>query len=406
MKNAAIIAEYNPFHNGHAHQIRILREQYAVTHVISIMSGSFTQRGGPAIFDKMIRARQAVLGGADLVVELPYVYCGQTAEVFAIGGVGLADRIKADVLCFGCETDDIDKFRTAVKVLNHESEEFQNILKEKMDKGYSFAVSRLIAMEEISGEDLQFLSEPNNILALEYMRQIDRLESNLTVIPILRKGAHHHADKLSDKITSASYIRKKIKEGKSEEIFCALPEVSYQSKEEFNCYPIHDIENYKDIIKAQIILKSKEELSTICDMETGLENRMKESAGLLSVGVEPFIDKVATKRYAKSRIRRILINMLMQYTKEDMLIYKNSIPNFVRVLSANQRGRELIKHIKKSCDIQAVSNLSKDIHSLSELDKKIADFESKAYDLYHLFEKDHYHDLKLKPVIIESAELS
>lgn len=406
MKTAAIIAEYNPFHNGHAHQIRILREQYAVTHVISIMSGSFTQRGGPAIFDKMIRARQAVLGGADLVVELPYVYCGQTAEIFAIGGVGLADRIKADVLCFGCETNDVDKFKTAIKVLNHESEEFQKILKEKMDKGTSFAVSRLIALEEISGKNLQFLSEPNNILALEYMRQIDRLESGLTVIPILRKGAHHHADKLSDNMTSASYIRKHIKQGKSEEIFGALPSISYSSIEELNGYMIHDIENYKDIIKAQIILSSKEELSSVCDMEIGFENRMKENAGLLNNGVEYFIERVATKRYAKSRIRRILMNMLMQYTKEDMLIYKNSVPNFVRLLGANQRGRELIKHIKKSCDIQAVSNFSKDIDSLSELDKKIAGFESKAYDLYHLFEKNHHQDLKLKPVIIESAERS
>ncbi len=173
MKIAAIITEYNPFHNGHAYQIAQLREKHDVSHVVCIMSSSFMQRGEPAIFDKMKRAVFALRSGANAVFELPYVYSGQTAEIFAKGSVGLAIKIKADILSFGCENPDMSRFNQIVKLLNHEDNAFQKLLKHYLSQGHSYAVSRVSALEDITGEDLQFLSKPNNILALSiYDRSI------------------------------------------------------------------------------------------------------------------------------------------------------------------------------------------------------------------------------------------
>ena len=223
MKIAAIITEYNPFHNGHAYQIKQLREHHGVTHVVCIMSASFMQRGEPAIFDKIIRAELALRSGANAVFELPYVYSGQTAEIFAKGSVGIAVAMRAHALSFGCEDPDIDRFTDIVHILNHEDDKFQTHLKNLLNAGYSYAVSRMKALESITQKPMQFLSRPNNILALEYLRQIENLGSDMNVIPILRKNIGYHSSEIVENFASASLIRKKIKADQYEEIFSCLP---------------------------------------------------------------------------------------------------------------------------------------------------------------------------------------
>ena len=400
MKIAAIITEYNPFHNGHAYQIAQLREKYDVSHVVCIMSSSFMQRGEPAIFDKMQRAVFALRSGANAVFELPYVYSGQTAEIFAKGSVGLAIKIKADILSFGCENADMSCFDKIVRLLNHENSAFQKLLKKHLSQGQSYAVSRVAALEEITGEDLQFLSKPNNILALEYLRQIDNLKSNISVIPILRKNTSYHSNEIIKNFASASLVRKKIKVDEYEEIFSCLPEESYGSTDFLKSLDINDIDRYKFIIKAFLTLRSPEELSDICDMEEGLENRLINHAHLLNQSVEAFLDAVCTKRYAKSRIRRILFHILFHYTAEDMQFYKTYIPDYIRILGVDEKGREVIKHIKDNTKMQVITNLSKDFHNLSSQDKKIIELENRAYELYHLFDQSYTEDSKLKPSIL------
>ena len=401
MKIAAIITEYNPFHNGHAYQIAQLREKYDVSHVVCIMSSSFMQRGEPAIFDKMERAAFALRSGANAVFELPYVYSGQTAEIFAKGSVGLAIKIKADILSFGCENTDMSCFDKIVRLLNYENKIFQTLIKRYLSQGHSYAVSRVAALEEITGEDLQFLSKPNNILALEYLRQIENLKSNISVIPILRKNTGYHSTEIIKNFASASLIRKKIKSDAYEEIFSCLPQESYDSIDSLRSFKIHDIDRYKFIIKAFLTLRPPEELSNICDMEEGLENRLINHAHLLNQGIEQFLDAVSTKRYAKSRIRRILFNILFHYTADDMQFYKTYIPDYIRILGVDDKGREVIKHIKNKTEIQVITNLSKDFHTLSPQDKKIIELENRVYELYHLFDQSYQEDAKLKPSIFE-----
>ena len=135
-------------------------------------------------------------------------------------------------------------------------------------------------------------------------------------------------------------------------------------------------------------------------MEEGLENRLINHAHLLNQGVEAFLDAVSTKRYAKSRIRRILFNILFQYTAEDMQFYKSYIPDYIRILGVDEKGREVINHIKDKTEMQVITNLSKDFHTLSPQDKKIIELENRAYELYHLFDDSYTEDAKLRPSIL------
>ena len=394
MKTAAIIAEYNPFHNGHAYQISELKTRYGVTHVIAVMNGSFMQRGEPAIFDKTLRCANALRCGADLVLELPYVYGAQTAEIFAYGGVGIAVRAGADILSFGCEETDISLFQHAVQLLRRENEDYRSLLKRCLDEGQSYAVSRIKALETLTGENLDFLTLPNNILALEYMRAIERMSASISVIPIQRRHVQYHDRGIVDGFASASYIRSMILSDNTAAAQAALPYPTSFRRDE-----LHRTDDYRYIIKSALL--DKQCLKSVSDYENGLENRFSESLPLLNTGVEAFVSAVSTKRYAKSRLRRMLFNLVMNYSADDLAFYRNYLPGYVRILGANEKGREVINRIKEQGKTTAVSNLSKEIKNLTAEDLKIAETERKAYALYHLFDQKYCDDYSLKPVIVK-----
>lgn len=394
MKTAAIIAEYNPFHNGHAYQISELKTRHGVTHVIAVMNGSFMQRGEPALFDKTVRCENALRCGADLVLELPYVYGAQTAEIFAHGGVGVAVRAGADILSFGCEETDVSLFQHAVQLLHHENEDYRLLLKRFLDEGQSYAVSRIKSLETITGENLDFLTLPNNILALEYLRAIKRISASISVIPIQRKHVHYHEQGIVDGFASASYIRSMILTDNPDAAQAALPYTISSVRDE-----LHRADDYRYIIKSALL--DKRGLKSVSDYENGMENRFSEALPLLHTGVEAFVSAVSTKRYAKSRLRRMLFNLIMNYTADDLVFYRDYLPEYVRILGANEKGREVINHIKEENKTTTISNLSKEIKNLTAEDLKIAETERKAYALYHLFDQKYCDDYSLKPVIVK-----
>ena len=231
-----VIAEYNPFHNGHKFQLEIARDLGA-THIVAVMSPNFVQRGEPSITDKFYRAKAAVKSGIDLVLELPTTYALSSAEMFAFGGVYILDKLQIiDNLIFGAETDDIKILENIVKCL--ESDALKKKLTEILKKGYSFPKSRQIALENfIDKTIINEIEKPNNILAIEYLKWIKRLKSNIKPVLIKRKGTIHDKKDISQNMmTSALNLRDMIKDNRKIEVWKKfVPSSAYEIyKEVFN----------------------------------------------------------------------------------------------------------------------------------------------------------------------------
>ena len=231
MRVCGIIAEYNPFHNGHLRQLHYVREVLKADYIVVAMSGDFVQRGEPALLEKYARARMALLSGADLVLELPVSVSTASAEGFASGGVQLLSSLGiVDTLCFGAETEDLPLLSRIACVLLREPEEYRTVLLRELSCGHSFAEAREQALRETMPEETQLsmvLSSPNNILALEYLKAVKRTGSSLQPQLLQRKGAPYHSESLTGSLPSATAIRKMILEGPAsglhtEEIFLRL----------------------------------------------------------------------------------------------------------------------------------------------------------------------------------------
>lgn len=381
MKTAAITAEYNPLHNGHKYQLEYLRNVFGATHIAVIMSGSFVQRGGPAVFDKFARAKAAVGAGADLVLQLPYVFSAQTAEIFAGGAIGIIDKCGFDAVCFGCEEIALSRYTKAAKILNEEPDAYKTMLKAELDQGASFAAARLNALAFVCAFDCSFLKTPNNILALEYIRALMRLRCGIEPVFLKRASGKHF--KSASALRTAIYAK--------EDIAAYVPDM-YE-----NTF-IHCADDYKEILKSQIILSDAARIERTAETEAGLGNRFIKNADTLNDGVEAFAEAVSTKRYTKSRIRRILFNHAMDYTAEDLSFYKSYVPNCIRILAANEKGREMLNALPK--EITRITNLSKSMNLLSAEDRRIMLTDVKADDLFDINKRNSKEDMHNKPLIL------
>jgi predicted nucleotidyltransferase len=219
MKTIGIVAEYNPFHNGHLYQLQASRGQTGADCAVVVMSGNYTQRGEPAIVDKWARAEMALHSGADLVIELPVAYAMGSAEYFAYGAVKLLDSLNAvNMICFGSEAGSIEKLSAAAAILADEPESYKSYLKDYLSKGLSFPAARQKAISSYckntyGKDDLSsLLKSPNNILGIEYLKALRRLKSNIVPMTIERVGNEYNQAELTGKMSSATSIRKTIRE--------------------------------------------------------------------------------------------------------------------------------------------------------------------------------------------------
>lgn len=365
----AIICEYNPFHNGHKFQIETHKKKLSADGVICIMSGNFVQRGAPAVCDKWKRAEMALLCGADLVIELPTVYATQSAERFGFGAVQLADMLGVvDFLSFGCECDELSFLQKAANAVCDEN------IKEKTAELLKSGMSYPVARKEAAGEEFyKVLDEPNNILAIEYLKALSALDSKITPVPLKREGCAHDAEKPEGEYASASFLRN-----------CIMKE---ENSSQFMPKECTDILQTADVFKDKKVLdgiityllrtKSAQELSQIADMTEGLENRFIEAARMFS-SFDEISEFVKTKRYTKTRIDRILINILLSIKQEDI----KKPPCYVRVLGLNQVGRQILSYIKKKSDIPIITKV-KDAH-LSSDGEQMLEKDIYATDIYSL----------------------
>ena len=375
MKTAAIICEYNPFHFGHEYQICELRREISEeTVVISVMSGSFTQRGEPAVYGKYVRARAAVSCGSDLVVELPAPWSMAGAEFFARGGVSIAKKLGVDYLVFGGESE-LETLKTAAE--NLDSDEFRREFLIEKDKFPSDSMSSIRERTYKRLYSSPLFAGSNDILALEYLRALNR--SEVEPFCIKRVGEKHNPDGniLSDmpNFSSASTIREKILNG----VFPAglMPE---RTAEIFRDSDLHRTSNLDSIVTAY--LRFFEGEMPGIEISGGIENRLKRAAER-NFGVDKIIEASVERRFSASRIRRAIFGAICGFDAKEY----ESEPEFTQILAANQRGRGFLSAIRKKCELCILTKPA-NFNRLPEKAKKQFESSVRAESLWALSADD------------------
>jgi predicted nucleotidyltransferase len=392
MKICAIIAEYNPFHNGHKYLIEQAKTLTKADAVICIMSGNFVQRGEPACYNKWVRTKMALLNGIDLVIELPTLFATSSAEIFAKGAIDIVNSLGSiDYLCFGAETDDITILKEIANVVADESETYKELLKNELSKGLSFPNARSnciykLMNKKYSNEIIEnIVSSPNNILAIEYLKAL--IKTNSTIIPfaVKRKGESYNSETLESDFSSATAIRTSIINSSFNQIKHTVPDSVFSiMNEEFNLgnLPL-SINNFEKEIFYKIVSKDEFQLSKILDIEEGLEYAIK-TAYNNSRTINELIDNVKSKRYTRSRIQRIMIHILLDI--ETHYIKEYSITSlYARILGFSKFGRKVLPVITKSSRIPIVTKLSTFMkETANESQKELMKLDIIATNIYNL----------------------
>lgn len=363
---AGIIAEYNPFHNGHALLIEKAR-QAGATHIVVVMSGNFVQRGEPAVFHHSVRAKAALSAGVDLILQLPVPYAVSGAQSFARAGIEILDAFGCDRLVFGSECGDPDIINETAEAVY--SDEIKPIIANELKKGISFASARENALRAINPAYADIIKSPNNILGVEYAAAIQRIDSKMKPVTFMREGAAHDSADGDSDIASASLIRSKILGGEDWSRY--VPDSSVYSDADYA-----DILNAERAVLYAMRTANAEKLADAPDVSEGIENRII-SAAKQAKSLEELYALAKTKRYSHARIRRIIIDYFLGITAGELKI---PVP-YIRVTGFNSKGAELIK--SKKCRLPVITKAA-DIASLSEDAQRIFSAECRAGDIYAL----------------------
>ncbi len=360
MKNVGIISEFNPFHNGHEYLIKKVREEVGAEGacIIAVMSGDFVQRGHIAMVDMWKRAEAAVACGVDLVLELPVWAACSGAETFAEGGIKLLNCAgNIDYLAFGAEAESLLELEKAAEAFAFETPELSAAIKSGLNEGKSYAKARAEAAAEVCGLNKTVLSGPNNILAIEYLKQLKRTSSSIKPIVVKRSNGGYFDKSEEASLAGAGWIRDKLKNGADiESIRHFIPENSYNIIK--NEKPLFMEDTYQYIIYRLLTL-SADEASKIDGAFEGLENRAFRAA-LSSIDYESLVDGIKTRRYSRTTVERLLIKLLLGITKEAVDSFKSYDKVCARVLAFNDAGAAYLRSIKKNDRLTVITNMSKE----------------------------------------------
>jgi len=386
MKIVGIISEYNPFHKGHAYQIEKTKEDTGATHVVALMSGNFVQRGMPSIIDKYERAEMALLGGADLVLELPAVYALSSAEFFAEGAVRILDALKGvDFLSFGSEEGELKDLYTLADFLTKEPAAFKDFLRNELDSGKSYATARNIALKKFLPDvDEEIIQSPNNILGIEYLKALIRMDSTIVPYTLKRKGKGYHDLTLTEShYASATALRKGILEEESIEEYFPKDVFTYLARLKNEDYSFTIPEDFKDLLLYRLMTDGGR-LHHLPEANEGLDHRIMNHLHILrEKSLEEFIDSVKTKRYARTRISRLLFQFLLSFDAEDIETLRRRTPKSVKILALNIKGREILSSLRKDKEIEIIHNFGKRLDPFQSIDQKASSIyalKNKSYD--------------------------
>lgn len=424
MKVIGIIAEYNPFHNGHAYQIKKIKDEMQADYVVVAMSGDFVQRGTPAIIDKYARAKMALSCGADLVIELPVVWATASAESFATAGVTLFDKMGCvDGICFGAEIDDLDMLSMIADILVDEPEEYRATLSSYLKEGLVFPAARSKALCDYLAQNEEscsprndaidldvvssILNEPNNILAIEYLKALKRRNSSIAPYVIKREGAGYHDDEITDIKTpiatsalpndgvqiptaSATAIRRALNTQESttensisEVLTTAMPAPTLEVLNEYlSEKPLMCSNGFSTILGYKLLTSDVCTLADIGDSTPELANRLFKNRMYFS-SFEQFCELNKSKEVTYSRLSRVLLHLILNIRNQDYLVGKelDHIP-YLRILGFRKDAAALLKELKKTSKVPIISKLADassllDTNALALLEKDIF-----AADLY------------------------
>ena len=394
-----IVAEYNPFHNGHLYHLLKSKEEAKADSVISVIGGNFTQRGEPSLLDKWCKAEMALANGADLVIELPVLYSISSAENFADGAIKILNALKiVDSVSFGTESENLNKLNIIANTLYKEPKEYKDLLYSFLKDGKSYPKAREQALVKYlkDPEYASIISSPNNILGIEYLKALKKYGSKISPINLQRIEVGHLSKDYSSEFASATAVRNLVYSNRIKDVKSYIPPVSYTIlTEELKAgHFVKDISRYENIIIYNLRNMPVEKIAELPDVSEGLEHLLKKAANSCNT-IEDFISIVKTKRYTETRIRRILLYSLLKITKKDMAISKKTIP-YIRVLGWNERGKFLIsKVISANPRINVITSVKKfeDINMNKNL-KTMLDKDILATNVYTLgYSRDSYGNM-------------
>lgn len=342
MKSIGIIAEYNPFHNGHLYHINEIKKQEKNAIIVLVITGNYTQRGDVAIIDKWKRTEIAITAGADLVIELPFPFSTQSADYFSYGAITLLEKLKVNKLIFGSESDNVNDLETIASCqLNND--EFDKLVKIYSKMGYNYPTSLSLSIKDLTNK---IIKAPNDLLGISYVKTIKK--HNYKIIPqTIKRTNDYHSKTLDKEISSATAIRQALKN--NEDIKEQVPEFCKNYLTD-----LHFIDDYFPYLKYKII--TEKDLTIYNMVDKGLEKKLKKEI-IDSYSFDELIKKVKSKHYTYNKISRMLVHILCNYTKEDNENFKDI--SYARILGFNDKGKKYLNYIKKEIDIPLISKIYK-----------------------------------------------
>lgn len=364
MKVNSIIAEYNPFHNGHKYHLEQVKKSTGADYTIVVMSGNFTQRGEPALVDKYLRARMALTNGADLVIELPISHATSSAEYFARGGVSILDKLNVvDYLCFGSECGDTELLRDIAQILLAQPKEYINNLRSGQRSGLSYPAARnraLIAYRPDLSQNKSILSSPNNILGIEYIKALLQQDSRIAPFTILRAGSDYHDRRFGSNFCSALALRQAILSGQDLRILAdQMPVSAYEMltgalKET----PAMCLNDFSNMLLYKLLSEQDNGYDKYLDVSSDLSDRIKNNLKQFN-GYSAFCDLLKTKNITYTRISRCLLHIMLDIRNDEKLSYgtQGEVP-YAKVLGFRQDAQPLLSEIKQKSSIPLITKLA------------------------------------------------
>lgn len=364
MKAIGIIAEYNPFHNGHLYHLNKIKEKYPEHAIVLVMSGNFTERGEVSLMNKFKKAEIAEAAGIDLIVELPFPFATQSADYFSYGAITLLEKLKVEKVIFGSESNNIEDLNEIANAqLNNP--DFDKLVHIYSKFGNNYPTSLSLALEELTGK---VINTPNDLLGISYIKTIKENNYNIKAETIKRTNNYHNQE-LDNEISSATSIRNALKN--NQDISNQVPKflLPYLNN-------LHFIDDYFKYLKYKIITDN--DLSKYQTVNEGIENLLRKEI-INCNSYDELVEKLKSKRYTQNKIKRMLLHILVGFTKEDAS--NMSEITYIRLLGFSQKGRNYLNQIKKEIDLPIISKINRN-------KDKMLEFEIKTTEIYAINEKN------------------
>lgn len=367
MESIGIIAEYNPFHNGHLYHINKIKEKYKDHVIVLVMTGNFTERGDVSIIDKWKRTEIALKAGCDLVIELPFPFATQSADYFSYGAITLLEKLKVNKIVFGSESDNIDTLNLIAKT-QIDNPDFDKLVKiySKFGENYPTAISK--AIKDLTNESIK---TPNDLLGVSYLKTI--LRNNYNIVPeTIKRTTNYHDEDINGTISAATAIRKALKE--NEDISNQVPKYSIEYLTN-----LHYIDDYFPYLKYKIITEN--DLSIYNMVDEGIDKLLKKNI-IKATSYDELINSIKSKRYTYNKLSRMLLHILCNFTKEKKNQFERI--SYIRILGLNKKGSAYLNGIKKDLDIPLISKISKEKDPMLEFEIET----SKIYSLTEINQEE------------------